>query len=165
MQEIELTKSYVALVDDEDYDRLMRCNWHVFQKDNMHTIYAYRDCYLNGRPSSRAMHVEIMGTRPGFYVDHKDRNGLNNCRSNLRFATQSQNCANSIARVNSSSRFKGVSWAVDRCKWRAWIMCEYTSYTLGSFVLEEDAARAYNTKALELFGEFARLNVIEPVNA
>lgn len=87
MREIKLTQGYVALVNDEDYDRLVQYNWNA--QERMYTVYAYRNCRDSG--SSRAMHTDIMGKRPGFDIDHKDRNGLNNCRSNLRFATKSQN--------------------------------------------------------------------------
>ncbi len=94
----------------------------------------------------------------GFVWDHKDRNPHNNLRDNLRIATRSQNMANSTKRVGTSSKYKGVAFDVTIGRWRARFgpNREY----LGTFDNEEEAAVAYNTTAIERFGEFACLNVL-----
>jgi hypothetical protein len=93
----------------------------------------------------------------GVLVDHRDRNGLNNCRYNLRLATTSQNAHNQGAR-GGSSQFKGVWWKPKVSRWRASITHERKKITIGHFVNEVDAARAYDAMALRLHGEFAVLN-------
>lgn len=106
------------------------------------------------------MHRLILGLpahRP--FVDHKDGDGLNNQRGNIRIATQSQNCMNMTARTPSaSSRFRGVTWHARAQKWQAQIGCNHLRYYLGSYDTEESAARAYDAAAIVLFGEFSRLN-------
>ena len=105
------------------------------------------------------MHKIILGDKEGLEIDHKDGNGLNNRKDNIRWATKAQNQANSAAR---SGRYKGVSPPQHRRKrWKAEIRCKGIRYDLGCFDTEEDAARAYDAKAKELHGEFARLNFPE----
>ncbi len=107
------------------------------------------------------MHRFILGLCDGQRCDHKDNNGLNNQRSNLRIATAGQNQHNSGCRKYKgmrSSRFKGVHWAKNARKWLAQITANRKHYHLGLFENEEDAARAYDRKALELHGDFAKTN-------
>lgn len=91
-------------------------------------------------------------------TDHKDHDGLNNQRLNLRDATRSQNHANQQPQIKGSSRFKGVYWHKMGRKWLAQIVIKGHRHYLGLYVLEEDAARAYDQAALEAFGEYACLN-------
>lgn len=151
MKEILLTRGHVALVDDEDYEWLNLSLWTT-QGEEGH-LYAVRE--FQGR--RMYMHVVLTGVRG---TDHVDGNGLNNQRSNLRVATQQQNTWNSRARVGTSL-YKGVSWAEHAKRWRAQIVLDGENTHLGYHVSEEDAARAYDKKAQELFGEFARLNFPE----
>lgn len=91
-------------------------------------------------------------------VDHKDTNRANNLIDNLRDATSTQNHANQTKRSGLSSKYKGVSWRNDRNKWKAQIKVASKTISLGVFHNEDDAGRAYDQKAIELFGEFAKLN-------
>ena len=93
-------------------------------------------------------------------IDHIDRDRFNNCITNLRFVTRSQNCMNRTKQSNSTSAYKGVSWHIRDNKWRASIKKDYVNIHLGNYTTEEEAARAYNRRALELFGEYAFLNKI-----
>lgn len=94
-------------------------------------------------------------------IDHIDNNTLNNRIENLRECTQMQNCHNRIARINSSSKYKGVGFDRDLNKWRAYIRLKGRQVHLGVFESEKDAALAYNKSAKSHFKEFALLNHIE----
>jgi hypothetical protein len=96
---------------------------------------------------------------PAILVDHRDGDGLNNMRSNLRFATSRQNAMNRSKWKSSDSRFKGVHR--DGKRWRAIITLGGKRIHLGCFASDEEAALAYNDAALANYGEFAKLNVIE----
>lgn len=111
----------------------------------------------NGKNKSLFMHRLILGANPGQTVDHIDRNGLNNVRSNLRFATRSQNCANRMLLKSNASGFKGVSWG-SRGFWRASVCCTGKQIFLGTYKNKVDAARAYDAAVVDLFGEFAVTN-------
>lgn len=93
-------------------------------------------------------------------IDHRDGDGLNNQRHNLRPATTRQNGQNRRKVAAASSAFKGVSFHLRDRKWQARIKVSAARIQLGYFESEADAARAYNAAALKYFGEFASLNVI-----
>ena len=92
------------------------------------------------------------------YVDHIDRNINNNIIDNLRWVTGSENQMNKTKSTSCAGRYKGVHFDSNRGKYRARIEKDGVKYNVGSFMTEKDAARAYNVKALELFGEFGCLN-------
>lgn len=94
-------------------------------------------------------------------IDHRNGNGLDNQRANLRQATSPQNAANKRPGIGFTSVYKGVSWNVRSDKWRAQIWTGGKSYWLGLYAVEEDAARAYDAAALAAWGEFARTNFPE----
>lgn len=162
MKQIELTQGQFALVDDEDYEHLKQWKWQA--QKGTHTFYAVRTDYSKGKKFKRLlyMHCEILGITGNrdIHGDHKDRNGLNNQRSNLRTATTSENNANRISLKNVSSKYKGVGWHKSTNKWCAYIRKENNQFHLGLFNTEIEAAIAYNKKAVELHGEFAILNQI-----
>ena len=137
----------VALVDDADFETVSRHSWCISRKYAVTSI---------GRKSTR-MHNLIMG---GLGVDHIDGNCLNNTRKNLRFCNQSQNIANSKLSAKSTSGYKGVSWHKQDAMWRAHITFRYKFIHIGLFKDKVAAALAYNKKAKELFGEFAKLNEV-----
>lgn len=103
------------------------------------------------------MHNLIMGKKEGYFIDHIDGNGLNNKRSNLRWATPSQNQWNKRRQRTNRSKYKGVTPRGE--KWVAAIQKHGKRYHLGTFDTEYLAAIAYDKKALELFGEFAKVNI------
>ncbi len=151
---------FSVLIDDEDYDRLMRWTWHIVKWPR--GIYARRHSDIDGVRKFVLMHREIFGvTDPNVFLDHKDRNGLNNQKSNLRIATRAENARNSRKRQDSASKYKGVCWSKADKKWKA-VICytagRWKTKHLGIFILEEDAAHAYDRAARELFGEYASLN-------
>ena len=96
------------------------------------------------------------------YVDHIDKQRANNCFTNLRWVSISQSSMNRRNwQTNGHSKYKGVSWNCRRNKWVAQIKKHQKLYFLGYFDDERDAARAYDEKAVDLFGEFARLNDVD----
>jgi hypothetical protein len=104
------------------------------------------------------MHLEIMSAPDGMEVDHMNGNGLDNRRENLRLCTRAQNRMNSVKRIGKSSTFKGVYWHKNCRKWRASLKLDGKEIHIGYFNTELEAAEAYDEKALELFGEFAKPN-------
>lgn len=161
MKEIKLTRGYVALVDDEDYDWLMEYPWHIHidKKSNKRTYGLYA---ISGRGSKR-MHRLIMNTPAGMDVDHIDHNPLNNQKYNLR------NCLRWQNRMNTSpwgsSKYLGVNiYEKDGHDYiRAKITVRGKCIFLGQYKTEEEAAHVYDKAAKQYFGEFANLNFKEDV--
>lgn len=98
----------------------------------------------------------MTGEWPVGQIDHINGRGTDNCWSNLRLATQSQNKGNSRVYKNNMSGVKGVSWNKEVRKWNAVIQVDGTSHQLGRFKNFDDAARAYKLAAEKHFGEFSR---------
>ncbi len=154
---IPLTRGQFAIVDAADYEELAQYNWFANGNGKL-GFYAARRL-PDGK--QQFMHRALMDPPPGMVVDHIDGNRANNRRTNLRVCTTKQNVRNSRAVPGSSSRFKGVHFDKQTGKWVATICCDGKSIYLGSFNDETEAARAYDRKARQLFGEFARLNFPE----
>jgi hypothetical protein len=105
------------------------------------------------------LHRFILGiSNPKIQIDHKNRNGLICTRENMRIATNQQNSFNQIGAKNSTSPFKGVCFDKSRNKFAAYIKHNGKRFALGRFISEIEAAKAYDKRAKELFGEFAYLN-------
>lgn len=154
--EIPLSKGFVAIVDDEDFERVMAAGpWHLKARDQW--VYAQHNVRRpEGGWRTEMLHIFLTGLPR---VDHINGNGLDNRQANLRGANASQNAANARRRRDSTSGFKGVHRHRSRgLPWRAQIATGGKKYHLGLFESPEAAARAYDTKARELFGEFAHLN-------
>ncbi|WP_120636202.1 AP2 domain-containing protein [Ruegeria sp. EL01] len=101
------------------------------------------------------MHRVLMG-EPFQGVDHRDGDGLNNRRSNLRTADKSQNARNTGAHADNLSGLKGVSYSRQRRNWRAAICVRGKRKHLGVFDSPEEAHAAYVQAAHQLHGQFAR---------
>lgn len=154
MKQIPLTKGQFALVDDEDFDQVNQFKWSVLKKRNTFTAVRYgeeRKFYYLSR-------FLLNVTDKNIIVDHINHNGLDNRRCNLRLCTNQQNLFNMTKGKRTNSVYKGVTWKKDRNKWYSRVMFNYKEYGLGHYLTEIEAAKAYDKKAIELFGEFANLN-------
>jgi hypothetical protein len=159
MKQIQLTQGYICLVDDEDFEFLSQFKWEIDKRASGVYVKRYVYSMVNGKRKRTVFYIHryIMGvTDKKVFVDHEDGNTMNNMRSNLRVCTQAQNSRNKKYRPNTSG-FKGVHPRPSG-RWASKIMYNYQTVTVGTFDTPEEAARAYDEKAKELFGEFARPN-------
>jgi len=162
MRKIELTQGKYALVDDEDFEWLSQWKWFACK-------YGVQYYALRGHPSNNGrrmhyMHREILNLKPNDdkLSDHINHNGLDNRRYNLRVVTRRENNQNRRS-FKGGSKYRGVSRCTKGNKWRARISSYEKEYFIGHFINEIEAARAYDTKAEEIFGEFAVLNFKESI--
>jgi murein L,D-transpeptidase YafK len=149
MKTILLSKNKVALVDDEDFEYLNQWKW------------SYINGYAARRPGGRwvRMHRLLMNTPANMETDHVNGNTLDNQKINLRICTSRQNKANQHKRSDNTSGYKGVNWHKENRCWVAHIHSKH----LGVFKNIEDAARAYDAAAKEVYGEFAKPNFIQKI--
>jgi hypothetical protein len=162
VREIPLTQGMVALVDDADFERVSAYRWIYHRPSHSRAGYAQTTVRLEkgrgGRSKNPRMHQLIYGpVPPGMTIDHIDGDGLNNQRRNLRVASRAEQCWNRRPRSESKTGFKGV-FPASPGRWIARIRCQSGQWYLGTFSSPEEAARAYDAKARELYGDFAYLN-------
>jgi hypothetical protein len=157
MRTIPLTRGYVALVDDEDYERVAARNWHADVRE--WTVYAKTGG--SGRGASKIyLHRFLLGvTEPEILVDHEDGDGLNCQRYNLRKADDANNNWNrGKGKRRRTSVYKGVSKHSNPKFWQVKIHVRGRDVYLGIHTNEIKAAQVYDAAAREHFGEFAKLN-------
>lgn len=159
MVEVPLTRGFVAIIDDEDAETVLALSWRVTLSQRQSTPYAITSTPRGEGPRRTLfLHRFIIAPPPELLVDHKDGNGLNCRRSNLRVATPTENAANCRRPVGAAG-FRGVVKPSPRNpRWSAQIQCRGKYHFLGAFDAPEEAARAYDDAALRLFGEFSVLN-------
>lgn len=150
---VQLTRGLVALVDPEDVPLVSPFFWKANK--------SRRGYYACRSQKPQMMHVLIMGERADFEIDHANGNKLDNRRSNLRWATREQNQANRPGSTGRTSKYKGVCWRKRERRWYASIRFKGVVRALGTYLAEDDAARAYDRAARELHGQFAVLNFPE----
>lgn len=159
MKEIILNKNKVAFVDDDLFDELNKFKWRADKQHN--TFYAARTIVVNGKNKVIYMHRIILNlTDSNVFVDHKNRNGLDNQKENIRTCTNSENQKNMAHREGCSSIYKGVSFHKRCKKWQSQIIINGKSKHLGYFEIEIEAAKKYNDYAMIHYREFANINNI-----
>jgi len=154
MRNIELTHGKIALIDEEDWDKVKDFHWYLVKEHRTHYAKAY-DYSYKPRKSIR-MHRLILGIKDSsIKIDHEDGNGLNNQKTNLRKVTIGQNNKNKQnISSNNKSGYIGVYWYKAGNCWRAQVRCEGKAYHLGNFKCPKEAALVRDKKAIELFGEY-----------
>lgn len=154
MKLIPLNKGFFAKVDDADFEKACSRKWFVKK-------YAHSDTFCavaNGPNRTRIyLHRLLLDAPKHLQVDHADRDGLNNQRSNIRLATRSQNQYNRRRPRNNTSGYKGVTWKKDKGKFEAKIFAKKKIF-LGYFDCPKKAHAKYCEAAISLHGEFARIS-------
>lgn len=160
MKLIPLTRGKVTIVDDADYPHVAQFKWHAVKTTKRGPWYAVRYKYLGGGKAHKRQRRILLHRFliSGVEVDHKNGDGLDNRRDNLRPATRQQNLWNTCRHHDNRTGFKGVSLTPSGDCWRARIMKNRINYFLGRFDSARAAAEAYDRAAKRLFGDFAKLN-------
>lgn len=156
--QIPLTKGMFAMIDEEDFELVSRYKWYARPVERTH--------YANSKSKKLIiMHRLIMDINdPSIQIDHRNRDGLDNRRSNLRIATNSQNTCNRAPYKNRSSIYKGVYFDKKAQKWACQIRpIGGKTKHVGYFISEIEAALRYNEVAIKYHGEFAYINQIIPI--
>jgi len=160
--EIDLGKGHIAIIHDEDAGLTVGFKWYPMKADGK--IYAAGWKHMPPGRDFVHLHRLIANAQPDDIIDHKDRDPLNCRRSNLRKVTRQQNIWNQgPARRPCSRKYKGVFFCRTHGRFVAQIGHNRKRIRIGYFDTEDAAARAYNAKAAELFGEFAYLNSVPEV--
>ncbi len=151
-----------ALVDESDFDLVSKLKWRL--EKGRHCFYAI-SLQPNSKQSIR-MHQLILGVKPktdgtrSKPIDHEDHNGLNNCRSNIRHATNSQNAGNSNLSKRNTTGFKGITLNKKKAIFIARIRVNRVLINLGSSKNITKAIKLYNAASVKYFGQFAKPNAI-----
>ena len=149
MREIAIVEGGVALIDDEDFEKVSQFKWHLSDKG-----YAV----ANHKGTKIRMHRLVMGAVGDQIVDHRKHNKLDNQKANLRITDRSGNACNRQPQQRGDVKFKGVYRNAGR--YEARIKINQKPHYLGRFATAEEAAAAYNKAAEQLHGEMACLNVL-----
>lgn len=158
---IPLTQGKVAIVDAEDFERVSRHSWHYHAANRTNTKW-YARARIDG--NMVLLHRFILGVPPDKVTDHRNRDGLDCRRQNIRICTRSQNACNVAARRTNKTGFKGVQMVKDG---RYVVMLRVKDplaprgqrdYYGGIFETAEAAARAHDALAAQYHREFASLN-------
>jgi AP2 domain/HNH endonuclease len=154
MRCIPLTQSQIALVDDEDFERLNSFKWRVLHN---HSGSFYAMCHIGNK--NAYMHRMILKACRGQFVDHINHNGLDNRRKNLRIVSGTQNQMNGRRHTNNrSSGYKGTYWDKSHKRWYS----NFRNTHIGNYDSEIMAARAYDSAAYAFDPVHCLLNFPKP---
>lgn len=146
---IPLSRGMTGTISAVDSDRVSKHSWSILESNGRF----YAKAKIGGK--NIKLHRFLLDAPSGVLVDHRDGNGLNNTRPNIRLATHAQNAMNQ--KPINGRPLKGID-LLPYGAWRARIHQGVKQITIGIFPTAEEAARAYDEAAVRLFGEFARLN-------
>lgn len=151
---IKLASGHEVLIDAEMLPMVASRSWHASSVQSSRTTYAMTQI----KKRTVYMHRLLLNAPKGIEVDHINGNGLDN-----RLATRSENEANKRMRVDNTSGYRGVHYSKRAMCWIATIGTPPQRKLLGQFTSPEDAARAYDKAAIELWGDFAYFNLPDEV--
>jgi hypothetical protein len=154
---LQLSQGFNALIDQDDYPLVGVHKWSAYVTSKGKYVYAVRVKQISGKKDYIFLHRFLMAAPSGMRVDHHNGDTRDHRKENLRLCTISQNSYN-MRRTWGRSRYKGVYFSKKNNKWCAYINFKKKMFYLGLFVDERDAARTYDARARELFGEFACTN-------
>jgi hypothetical protein len=161
-RKIYLDEGKWTILDPNDYYRFGRFKWCIGGGNGK--LYAIRGQRIGADDLKIVrLHRLIMNAPDGLLVDHRNGDGLDNRRANLRLATRAQNQYNKRKRKNATSRFRGVYFHKEHRKWAACLIVAGKKIWLGYFDSEIEAAKAYDEAAKKYRGEFACPNFPEEV--
>lgn len=158
---VPLTQGKFALIDEEDAERVLKHRWHAIL--DKRKWYAGTDIGEAGRLRTVRLHRFILDAPDGVLVDHRDGDGLNCVRDNLRLANHKQNAHNRQPYANGTG-LKGVTFSKTKGCWTAQIGADGHQQHLGQYATSQAAALAYDRAARGAYGEFAWLNFPERTN-
>jgi hypothetical protein len=153
--EVQLTRGMVALVDDADWPQVDAYKWHAVEA---RPGIFYAETRLRNARCPLRMHRFLLDAQTGQVIDHRNHNGLDNRRGNIRFCTITQNNQNQKLSRRNTTGYKGVSWHSQAQKYQVFISLDGRNRNLGLFSDVIEAAQAYDRAAQGLYGEFASLN-------
>jgi hypothetical protein len=162
MKKIQLTQGQVALIDDEDFERVQKYKWYALWAPSGKCFVPQRTILIKPRPNRKNSTIVlsrfIMNAPKGLEVDHKNHDTLDNRKSNLRICTRYENAMNKRLRSDNKLRIKGVDLQKNGL-YRAQIQKDKRKIILGStFKTAQEAKKAYDKSAKKLFGKFHCLN-------
>lgn len=141
------------IVDDSDKELVSAWKWRAVNKG--------RRTYAVSTSDYKIAHRIILDAPRGLEVDHRNGDGLDCRRQNIRLATKKENQHNRTSTAGSTSQYLGVSWDSERQRWAVQISIDGRSRRIGRYLNEEDAARAWDFAAKEIYGDWPRLNFPE----
>lgn len=151
-----------VLIDDSDFFKVSQLKWHLLYDKCINGFYIITTLYTDNKKRTVYLHRFVMGCPKDKIIDHINHNTLDNRRCNLRICTKLENNKNVSIRKNKiTSKLKGIYFKKADNKYVAQIGYNKNKIHIGYFKTEKEAYEAYNNKALELFGEYANLNIIE----
>jgi len=157
-KEIILSRGKAAIVDASDFDWLNQWKWCALYHKSFDQWYAVRNIWISDELRTLLyMHRFILDAPKGMEVDHRNGNGLDNTRFNIRICTRAQNQQNRLVKNKNTSGYKGVSWHKVNKQWQTSISVNGNRIYLGSYEDKDAAAARYLEAAKFYHGEFAKL--------
>jgi hypothetical protein len=147
-----------CFIDTKDWKRVERYYWFLYKKSDEKCFYAIAHIKKNNKWNTLKLHRFILNLKNKKEIDHKDLNGLNNTKLNLRICTHAENMRNRRINFDNKSGCKGVCPVINSKKWRIQIVVNGKNIYLGQCENPEDGAKIYDKAALKYHGEFANIN-------
>lgn len=154
VKEIPLQNGMIALVDDEDYERVSQFQWHIEARP-----YG-KISHISNRELGQLNRYLLDVKDPKILITHKNKKRLDNRKDNLTTLAHIEAIRQSKGRKNATSKYKGVSWNKANKRWHARILLNGKNKHLGYFVNEIEAAKAYNSAVLTYLDGDAYINIL-----